>query len=80
MRPTGTCRLVLAMLIAGPLVACEARSLVPNAGTGTGGGGSGGAGGTGGVVETWRVVLLSDFEDPAGATVVRAGSPPRNGY
>ena len=80
---------MLAMLIAGPFFACDARSLVPDAGTGTGGGGTGGTGGAGaggdggtGIVPDppGASELLSDFEDLAGATVVRAGSPPRNGY
>lgn len=62
---------MLAMLIAGPLLACDARSLVPDAGTGGGGAGSWGGDSS---------ALLSDFEDLAGATVVRAGVPPRNGY
>ena len=61
---------MLAMLVAAPLLACEARNLVADAG---------GAGGTGVIVDRWPTVLLSDFEDPAAATVVRVGSPPRNG-
>jgi len=71
---------VLATLVAGPFCACDARSLVPDAGTGTGGGGGAGAGGTRVVIDSWPNDLLSNFEDLAGATIVRAGSPPRNGY
>ena len=56
------------------LVGCDARSLVPDAGaTGTGG--------TGGVVcDGCPDGKLSDFEDLAQATIVREGTPPRNGY
>ena len=57
------------------LGACEAGSLVPDAGGGTG------TGGTGDTVclSCPEDGMLSDFEDLAVATVVRAGSPPRNG-
>jgi hypothetical protein len=77
---------MLAALVAGPLVACDARSLVPDAGSGAGGNGAAGvgagAGGSGGsgAVTFPSVELLSNFEDLAGATVVRLGTPPRNGY
>jgi len=64
---------VLATVVAGPLLACEARSLVPDAGAGSGGGGAG-------PYPDPAFRLLSDFEDLAGATVVRAGTPPRNGH
>ena len=70
-------RRAVAMLAAATaaLGACEAGSLVPDAG------GGGGTGGTGGTVCLSCPVdgKLSDFEDIAVATIVQAGSPPRNG-
>ena len=72
------------MLVAGPLLACEARSLVPDAGDGRRGGRRGRRrrrwdGGSSSNPPS-PSELLSDFEDLAGATVVMAGIPPRNGY
>jgi hypothetical protein len=59
---------VLATVVAGPLLACDARSLTTQ---------PDGGGGTGGSI-VWPE-LVSDFEDLAGATVVGTGSPPRHG-
>jgi hypothetical protein len=47
---------------------------------GCGGGGGGGGGGSGGGTPPDPANLISDFEDTAAATVVQAGTPPRNGY
>lgn len=47
---------------------------------GCGGSSSGGSTGTGGTMMLDPNNLISDFEDPAAATVVNAGTPPRNGY
>jgi len=51
------------------------------AGGGIGGGGIGGGGIGGGGIGGAQIPadLISDFEDPAAATVVRTGTPPRNG-
>jgi hypothetical protein len=79
------------MFAALALAGCEARNLDPDAGgsgslAGLGGAGVGGAGagagGEGGPVCSGCVAppLLSDFEDLAGATIVRYGDPPRNGF
>jgi hypothetical protein len=73
----GRVRLVLPALAL--VVGCETRNLVPDAGaTGTGGTSGGGAGGS--ICDECFDGKLSDFEDLAQATVVRTGTPPRNGY
>jgi hypothetical protein len=45
---------------------------------GSGGGGAAGSGGGGGALDPAN--LLSNFEDPAAATIVQSGTPLRNGY
>ena len=62
------------------LVGCSSGGSSGTAGTSGGGsGGSGGGGGSSSVVLD-PMNLISDFEDPAAATIVMAGTPPRNGY
>jgi hypothetical protein len=70
-----TAMMALAFVAAG-LGACDARSLVTDGGAG-GPAGHPGTGGTGD--EVFFNDKLSDFEDLAVATIVQAGSPPRNG-
>jgi len=65
-------RLAMVLLAAAAVGACDARSLVQDAG------GEGGEGGT--VCLTCAGDPLSDFEDLAVARIVQAGDPPRNGY
>jgi len=81
--------IAIVMVSAAVVGGCEARNLDPDAGGsgslgGLGGAGVGGAGagGAGGSVCFYcgEPPLLSDFEDPTVATIVRYGSPPRNGY
>jgi len=66
---------MLAAAATAVLGACEAGSLVPDAG---GGGGTGGVD-AGPIIEPDLSDKLSDFEDLAVATIVWSGSPPRNG-
>jgi len=61
------------VMLAAAVGACDARSLVTDGGTGTGGT-------TGPDCDLCMDGLLSDFEDLAAATIVRTGSPPRNGF
>src|SRR6185436_19813941 len=80
--------IAIVMLAVAVVGGCEARNLDPDAGgsgslgglggAGVGGAGAGGEGGS--VCFSCEPPLLSDFEDLAGATIVRLGSPPRNGY
>ncbi len=81
--------IAIVMLAVAVVGGCEARNLDPDAGgpgslAGLGGAGVGGAGagGAGGTVcsSCGEPPLLSDFEDPAAATIVRYGAPPRNGF
>jgi hypothetical protein len=61
----------------------SASGIVGGVGCGGGGGSTTGTGGMGGMGDTTVVDsadLISDFEDLAAATVVMAGTPPRNGY
>ena len=67
-------RFLAVVLGAAGLASCDARSLVPDGGSG----GSAGNPGTGGGDPFDEKV--SDFEDLAVATVVHSGTPPRNGF
>ena len=63
-RPSSLVLAVLSMV-----ASCNGSNSMTTSGTGGGGGSS-----------LDPANLLSDFEDPAAATIVRIGSPPRNGY
>jgi|SwirhirootsSR2_FD_contig_81_1989268_length_1092_multi_3_in_0_out_0_2 hypothetical protein len=62
------------------LVGCSSGGSSGTAGTSGGGSGGSGGGGGGSTVVLDPMNLISDFEDPAAATVVMAGTPTRNGY
>ena len=65
----------------GLLTAALAGGTGCSSGSGSGGsGGSTGTGGSGGSIILDEANKISDFEDLAAATVVMAGTPPRNGY
>jgi len=82
----------IAMFAVMALAGCEARNLDPDAGgsgslggagagrVGVGGAGAGAGGEGGSICFGCQPPLLSDFEDLAGATIVRYGDPPRNGF
>jgi hypothetical protein len=71
-----TTAVTLAAAVTAVLGACNAGSLVPDAG-----GGGGGGMDSGPIVDPpGPSEILSDFEDLAIATIVQTGSPPRNGF
>ncbi len=70
-------RSLLSVIFSAPLFLAAAPAVFSGA-CGSSGGSTGGGGSGGGAMDADN--LVSDFEDPAAATVVQAGTPKRNGY